>query len=71
MMYRSLVDTNLWKNEYLSVDPWKRLEEDLDEYKEYEDRDMILSGKYQKKILNKKICGLIILHSIDYMSPMK
>ena len=50
MMYSKLVDTNPWKNEYLSVDPWKRLEADINEYKEYEDRDMILSGNYMKEI---------------------
>ena len=45
MMYRQLVDTNPWKNEYLSVDPWKRLEADINEYKEYEDWDMIFRGE--------------------------
>ena len=45
MMYSKLVDTNPWKNEYLSVDPWNELEGDINEYKEYEDRDMILSGE--------------------------
>jgi hypothetical protein len=41
-MYRQLRSINPLKNEYLSVDPWKRPDDDLDEYKEYEDRDMIL-----------------------------
>ena len=41
-MYRHITSTNPWKNEYLSVDPWKRPDDDINEYKEYEDRDMIL-----------------------------
>jgi hypothetical protein len=41
-MYRQLTSTNPWKNEYSITGHWKRPDDDLDEYKEYEDRDMIL-----------------------------
>lgn len=52
MMYSKLVDPNPWKNEYSITGHWKRLEGDIDEYKEYEDWDMILSGNYTKENFN-------------------
>lgn len=32
-MYRPLVDTNPWKNEYSITETCRRLDDDLDEYK--------------------------------------